>query len=440
MSIESEMLAAVIPDDLLRKRVGKASADLVTKVREAAACFPIDLGVRLVGSVAKDTFVGDPDIDVFIMFPEETPRATMDEVGLSIGRKVVTGEERYAEHPYIHGFFEGFEVDLVPCFNLADAHHIKSAVDRTPFHTDYICSHLIPEQRDQVRLLKQFMKGVGVYGADAKVSGFSGYLAELLILRYGDFQGAVTAATAWTAGTALSLDGEGNGFRSPLVFIDPVDRNRNVASAVSADSFAVFIHACTEYSRNPDSRFFFPNPVEPLELVQIEERLQRLGTKVVAVRTVRPELTDDNLYPQVQRTAEGLAGLLGQFGFVVIDRAYLVGDDISFVMMLENDNLSDCTLHLGPPVWVANSEKFLEKWRSEGIGLPFIIDGKWAVMARREYASASDLLLKRFKDAALGSSFRKLDDILVLDHEMTLEPGSEKVLSKMLDKRFSWEI
>jgi tRNA nucleotidyltransferase (CCA-adding enzyme) len=440
MSIESEMLAAVIPDDLLRKRVGKASDDLVRKVREAAACFPIDLDVRLVGSVAKDTFVGDPDIDVFIMFPEDTPRATLDEVGLSIGRKVVTGEERYAEHPYIHGIFEGYEVDLVPCFDLADALHIKSAVDRTPFHTEYVRSHLRPEQRDQVRLLKQFMKGIGVYGADAKVNGFSGYLAELLILRYGNFQGAVNATSAWTAGTALSLDGEGkDGFRSPLVFIDPVDRNRNVASAVSSDSFALYIHACAEYSRNPDSRFFFPSPVEPLQLVQIEERLERLGTKVVAVRTLRPELTDDNLYPQVQRTAEGLIGLLGQFGFVVIDHAYLVGDDISFIMMLENDQLSDCTLHLGPPVWVGNSEKFLERWRSEGEGLPFIRDGKWVVMARRENTSASDLLRRRFKEAALGSSFRKLDGIVVSDHEMALEPGSENVLSKMLDKRFPWE-
>jgi tRNA nucleotidyltransferase (CCA-adding enzyme) len=124
---------------------------------------------------------------------------------------------------------------------------------------------------------------------------------------------------------------------------------------------------------------------------------------------------------------------------VVIDHACLVGDDISFIVMLENDKLSDCTLHLGPPAWVPNSEKFLERWGSEGVSPPFIREGVWAVMARRENASASDLLRKRFKEAALGSSFRKLDDILVLDHEMAMEPGSEKVLSKMLDKRFPWE-
>jgi tRNA nucleotidyltransferase (CCA-adding enzyme) len=440
MSIEREMLAAVVPDNLLRQRIDRASEDLVNKVREIASTFPIDLDVRLVGSVAKDTYVGDPDIDVFILFPEDTPRAVLEDVGLSIGRKVVKGEERYAEHPYIHGIFEGFETDLVPCFRLVDAQHIKSAVDRTPFHTEYVLSHLRSEQHDQVRLLKQFMKGIGVYGADAKVCGFSGYLAELLILRYDDFQGAITGGSAWTSGTVLSLAGEDDGsFRSALVFIDPVDRNRNVASALSANSFATFVHACQEYSKEPDRRFFFPAPALPLEIGEIADMLERLGTKIVALRTLRPDLTDDNLYPQAQRTAEGLIELLEQFGFKVLDHAYLVDERISFVMMMESDKLSDCTLHFGPPVWVSNSEKFLERWKEEGASLPFITEGRWAVMVRREHAFASDLLRKRFKDAALGSAFRKIDDIEVFDHNVRLEPGLTKVLSKMLDKRFAWE-
>ena len=86
-------------------------------------------------------------------------------------------------------------------------------------------SNLRPEQHDQVRLLKQFLKGIGVYGADAKVCGFSGYLAELLVLRYGDFDQAIVAGVSWTAGTVLSMAEEaGSGFRTPLVFIDPVDQ------------------------------------------------------------------------------------------------------------------------------------------------------------------------------------------------------------------------
>ncbi len=440
MSFESEILATVIPDRSLREDVDKASSDLVRRVREVASDYDIDLEVRLVGSVAKDTYVGDPDLDVFILFPEDAPRETLEKVGLSIGHKVVVGEERYAEHPYIHGMFQGFQVDLVPCYKLADAQHIKSAVDRTPFHTEYILLNLQPEQHDQVRLLKQFMKGIGVYGADAKVCGFSGYLAELLILKCGDFVGVIKEAAVWKSGTTISLAEEGDGsFRSPLVFIDPVDRNRNVASALSVDSFAVFISACGQYSKRKDRRFFFPDPVRPLGMDEIVLRLARLGTKVVAIRTDRPDLTDDNLYPQTQRTADGLIGLLEQYGFRVIDHAYLIDEKVSFVIMLENDRLSDCTLHTGPPVWVSNSEKFLERWRKDGASIPFIKEGRWVVMADREHTYASDMLRKRFKNAALGNAFRKLECIEVFDHAATLVPGFEDVLSKMMDKRFAWE-
>ena len=47
-------------------------------------------------------------------------------------------EERYAEHPYVNAIFDGFEVDLVPAFGVESAASIKSAVDRTPFHNNYI--------------------------------------------------------------------------------------------------------------------------------------------------------------------------------------------------------------------------------------------------------------------------------------------------------------
>ena len=138
------------------------------------------------------------------------------------------------------------------------------------------------------------------------------------------------------------------------------------------------------------------------------------------VRVPRPDLTDDNLYPQVQRTGDGYIGLLDKFEFKVIDHAYLVGDSISFVMMLENDTLSDCTLHLGPPVWVGNSENFLNRWQKEGASRPFIKDGRWVVMAEREHPYAADLLRERYSDAALGSAFRKMMTIEEFDHSATL--------------------
>ncbi len=40
-------------------------------------------------------------------------------------------EERYASHPYVTGYIEGYYVDFVPCYNIKDSEELKSAVDRT---------------------------------------------------------------------------------------------------------------------------------------------------------------------------------------------------------------------------------------------------------------------------------------------------------------------
>jgi len=60
-------------------------------------------------------------------------------------------------------------------------------------------------------------------------------------------------------------------------------------------------------------------------------------------------------------------------------------------------------------------------------------------MAEREHPYATDLLRKRYREAALGSAFRKMGSIEVFDHAATLVPEFQEILSKMLDKRFAWE-
>ena len=183
MGIEEEVLSRIKPTPEVRVRVSKAVSSILDAVRSRALEREMGLETMLVGSVAKDTYVGNPDLDIFVLFPTMVKRKDLQRIGLEIGREVLKdGEARYAEHPYIHGTWDGLEVDLVPCYAIEDPSELRSAVDRTPFHTRYVNSHLREGQHDQVRLLKQFMKGVGTYGAEARTQGFSGYLTELLDL------------------------------------------------------------------------------------------------------------------------------------------------------------------------------------------------------------------------------------------------------------------
>jgi len=442
MVLEDDVLKKISPTPERRKAIQRSVNSLLARTKEEADKEGLELRVTLVGSVAKDTFLREPDIDIFILFPETIPRARLEAAGLAIGKRILSvHEERYAEHPYVHGKWDDLEVDLVPCYQITDTALLRSAVDRTPFHTKYVQSHLGEGQKGEVRLLKQFAKGIGVYGAEARVQGFSGYLLELLVMRYDTFREVLEASEGWARGTAIWLEKKGTKkFDEPFIFYDPVDSKRNVASALSPNCLALFIFAARAYLKEPSERFFFPRRREPLELRSVKAMLEERGSGVLLVSMERPSLIDDNLYPQIRRSLDGLRALLASHDFRVIDRAFHVAEDLSFILELEELVLSRGRRHSGPPAWIDNASSFLERWGNDGLSRPFLEDGHWTVVAPRDYPSADDLVRAKLSTAALGSDIRKKMSAEVRMGEEVLIEENRPLLSALLDKRMSWEI
>src|SRR3990172_1980164 len=220
VTLESEILERIRPtpaeQSALEARVARITQILCERIRERG----LSAEPLLVGSVAKGTHLTANEVDLFVLFPEETPRETLEKEGLALGTFLDRREKMFAEHPYTHGYFEGLAVEIVPGYKIVDSSKKMSAVDRTPFHARYVSDRLTGAGRDQVRLLKAFCKGTGTYGAEARVQGFSGYLCELLGLKYGSFQAVLEAAREWRAGTRLELDRAATrSFPEPLIFV-----------------------------------------------------------------------------------------------------------------------------------------------------------------------------------------------------------------------------
>jgi len=58
-----------------------------------------------------------------------------------------SAEERYASHPYVNrDIFKDIYVDFVPCYDIQSYEELKSAVDRTLLHTEYVKANLKLEQ------------------------------------------------------------------------------------------------------------------------------------------------------------------------------------------------------------------------------------------------------------------------------------------------------
>lgn len=441
MSLETAILSKISPSAGDIERVELCAQRALEEIKNDDLVKEHNAEVMLVGSVAKGTFLKNPDIDIFILFPTSTDRSQLQKVGLQIGKKhLTTYEERYAEHPYMHGVRDGYEMDIVPCYKLESTEGLKCAVDRTPFHTKYIKVNMDYEMKNQVRLLKQFTKGIGVYGAESKTEGMSGYLIELLIIRYGDFKRVIKAASEWKLGQVVFPKNKKKFERDALIVHDPVDSNRNVASAVSIQSFSKFIFAAKKYLENPSELFFFPNSRDEYSLEYIKNFVSRRNTEIVVVELDRPGLIDDNLYPQIRKTLEGIISTLQKESVSIIDSAYEVKEKkVKFAIEVESLELPLIKSHYGPPVWSDNASSFVDKWKSNEFE-PYLEGSVWKVMVYRDHTDAMSYLAKNLKMSALGKDFRDLKGMKITGNEEAICNENISILSKMIDKRMSWEV
>jgi len=439
--VELSVLGEIVPSKKDMLFLDGVADRLVRTVKDYYAKKGLDVEVRLAGSYAKGSWLTDQDFDLFMMFPPEMSREEMTEIGIQAGKDVMNGELVYSEHPYTTGYFEGVEVDMVPCYHLKSTEHIKTAVDRTPFHTLYINSHLDVDQKDQVRLLKRFMKGIGAYGAEQDSRGFSGYMCEILVVRYGSFRSVLEAAVDWKHGETIVIEEKGPDFESALVVYDPVDKNRNAASAVHEDTLDLFMTAAKAYLEEPSEKFFFPDPRSPLDPGELEWICAKKGSKLVSVTFDRPEgVVDDNLQAQLWRTQYALEKKFGEFDFNVLNAAHLLDDlRLNVIFELENDVLSETHVHRGPPVKVKKaSEDFCEHWKDNPYGAPYQKDGYWYVESKRPLRTASEFLMKEAAVAGIGKNVDP-DTMTVYDHVQTMSVMDAGLLTQLLDPRYPWE-
>ncbi len=395
--IYNEILTDIKPTSSQRDRIIKFSDNLMKIILDYANSLNLDVECKLVGSMAKKTSLkSKADIDIFMTFPLDYSEEKLKEYGLLLGEYCINevggkAEKRYASHPYMTGLIEEFEIDFVPCYRINDSSQLKSAVDRTILHTDYILSHMSDKQADEVLLLKKFMSSINTYGANYKVSGFSGYLCELLILEYDNFENTLKNASNWRIGQEIDLENYGTckNFKDPLIAIDPTDKNRNVAAALTMQKFSEFIVASRNYLNNPSQDYFKDKLVKTTKEALMDEFKARNTTCFMLSFNV-PPLPTDVIYPQVNKTTKSLEKISNSHNFNVLNKKYYItGDNRAHIILeYEISQLPNIKLHQGPLISDArNSENFMKKYPD-----CFVKDKKWAVLRKRPYTNAGKLI------------------------------------------------
>jgi tRNA nucleotidyltransferase (CCA-adding enzyme) len=410
---------------------------------------------RVEGSLAKGTYLtGDADMDCFVAFPTDVDREELEHRAREMADVLDDAVLAYAEHPYAEGTWRDHETEIVPCYDLEDASQLKSAVDRTRFHTTYVNERLDDDGRREVRLLKAFLRGAGIYGAEESVLGFSGYLAELLVLALGDLEDVL----AWAReGCCHPLEpgpeAEERFDGDALVAVDPVDPTRNAAAAVARGSLVRLREAAGAFQADPGPRFFGDPPAPQLSAQQARQRCQARRTRPLVAKIPTPEeALVDPVFAQLRRALTlAVEEIERKQVPVAASTIHVETDDEDrpetgwLLVEAEERPLEEPLLHEGPPAHVEeHAESFRERWRDHprAAGEVFEEDGRLFVHIERQAVSLMTIVEPHLRGAKAGKVVdRAIEEnrILALEGPEAIGRAPPAALGQLLDRRRPWE-
>ncbi len=318
-------------------------------------------------------------------------------------------QKTYSQHPYLSLLYEGFDVDIVGCFDIPAGQLARlgpvTAVDRTIHHTRYVVEHLDERLRDDVRLLKSFVRASHAYGDMCAVGrmGFTGYAIEVLVIARRGLTGAMRALARLSEepvdplGRGLAELREVPTFRDDRLFIvDPTDPRRNVASSFDPRGHRWLVHRVAHLehllssssTREAEQMFIErPIPTDPLPEWLAPHAFARefVMTGDVHYTTLRDKLyrVSRRLEKALLRERTGEPRFGRSLTEVLID-----GETLALGVIVEHPTIGATYLRKGPPLHLEAAVEEFSRRHPDCVEK----DGHLYAWERREFTRAADLI------------------------------------------------
>jgi tRNA nucleotidyltransferase (CCA-adding enzyme) len=448
----SKVLPLCEPTHSQERRIATVAQEAKGLVDSYVARLDDVVDVVFGGSFAKGTWLPDhADIDIFVKIKPSVSMEKFEKMGREIGSKALKSygpKLRYSDHPYVEVFVKKVRVNVVPCYDVEQGKW-QSAADRSPFHTQYIISHFDNEKRRQARLLKKFFKSVGIYGAEISTEGFSGYVSEVLVLKYSSFENVLrSAADDWQNKQIIAVcDYDSDfvkGFNSPLTIIDPVDSRRNLGVAISAESVAKFMLAARAFLEKPSFEFFKEDNKKYHRSRSPSSNKKKkllLLPNVLVVEFSHEKKSPDIIWGQLKRSTNAIAKQLELAHFEVL-RSSCVTDEKSsaaLAFLLESMTLPAYTKKKGPEIFRRKeTASFLSNRKKSKPPLAIWVDSEMriAMLIERNTTDARKFVGSLLLDHRENSGISK--DLIV--NKLQIYSGSDRKVIKGLAKEVIGEV
>ena len=391
-TIISKISKTVIPSKTIeqsKERIANLAYSLVEKeIEKYTEVMDLEFG----GSFAKGTWLAkDADIDIFIRFKKNTSEEKFEKISKKIGfdaLKKYFPYVRYSQHPYVEARIRNTKINVVPFYDVKIGEW-KSAADRSPFHTKFMEKSLTPKMRNEVKVLKIFLKSNGIYGAEIAKQGFSGYISEVLILEFGNFENLIKSISKIEEKHIIGKTSKK--FETSIIVIDPIDSNRNLAAAISDENIGKFILISRAFKQNPSLEFFKKK----------KSKISKIyWDNLLVIKFDYEVRSPDIIWGQIKRATSILAIQLELGGFTVL-RSKSHTDELKeayLLFFLESTKISQVYQKNGPEFFRDDSSKSFISKNLKNTELMWIGNGKKIIsLEKRKHTDAINFMTEFLK-------------------------------------------
>ena len=404
-----KILEKITPSKEENKLVNSETQELVKKLKKIK-----EATIIIGGSDAKGTVIrkAKRDVDIFVAFDykyadksdklADILQTWLRKLKIKVSR--LHGSRDYFNHKGKHVKFE-----IIPILKIKRAKEAVNITDVSPLHVTYVKNKCKKKKlASEIRLAKAFCYAHNLYGAESYIKGFSGYALELLVIYYGSFMAFIKAAARWGKQMykkkiiidpakhyknkdAVFFQLNESKLHSPLILIDPLQKDRNAAAALSKEKFFLFIKICQRFLKKPSEKFFIKKEITEKDLkrfVKGKEKLFLVHFKLSAGK-------EDIIGAKLRKFFEFICAEFQRNDFVLKRKEFVFHDkEACFYFIIKNPILSLYKEQEGPPLRFKDAvKKFKQKWKKTKTR-----KARLFVRVRRKFIKAQDFLEETIKE------------------------------------------
>jgi len=396
------------------------------------------------GSIAKGTFLKDDyDIDLFVRFNPSYEDDTISDLAedvlkvlcksLKVKFERVHGSRDYFQFDMQKGRkILSFEVIPVMLVHMENYHDARNITDLSPEHVEWVKKYTSknPKIVDDIRLAKQFCKANKVYGAESYINGFSGHILDILVIHYGGFMNMLKAFSRLSDDDLkkpIIIDTEKNLVNplkqlnkskiTPLIIVDPIQKDRNSAAALSKEKLLMFIDAAKKFIEKPDKKFFDIKEFDLEEEIKYALKSSKLKSSLkpsdVTIARIDIDTLDgsrDVVGTKVLKVFDAITEHSKEYGFNILGSGWnFIFDERRAVAFIICDNkISKDITQQGPPISsTANYNIFVDKHKKAGHKI-LAKDGRAYAIIPRKYLDIKSFITDFCKQEFISKRIKRI--------------------------------